>query len=157
MLAYKPSGILAASKEEIVAMVNHDIDELAPICEAALAKAEVHLAVDWDQMTIHLKTVAVFFKTTKWSDAFKASQERLQKAEQELKEAPKLLRVMGLLPEQFAIDAWNCSNVLSLGLVSHGHKVSVTYILKEWTDTLDEQMRLFNEVKKTAQVANALE
>jgi len=157
MLAYKPSGILAASKEEIVEMVNHDIDELAPICEGAIAKVDVHSAIDWGQMITNLETVTIFFKTTKWSDAFKASQERLQKAEQELKEAPKLLRIMGTLPTQFAVDAWNCSNVLSLGLVSHGHKVSVTSILKEWTDTLEEQMRLFNEVKKTAQVANALE
>ena len=157
MLAYKPSGILAAPKEEIELTVKDDIDSLAPICEAAVAKATVHSACDWGQMITDLETVGAFFKTTKWSDEFEASQERLQKATQELKGAPDLLRTIGELPEEFAINDRGCSNVLSLGLVSHGHTTTLKYIFKEWMDAMDEQMRLFNEVRKTAQVANALE
>jgi hypothetical protein len=156
MTTYKPSGILAAPKEEIELTVKDDIDSLAPICEAAIAKADVHSAIDWPQMCSDLETVAAFFKTDRWSKSFDLSQERLKKATKELKGVPDLLHTIGLLPEQFAIDAWNCSNVLSLSLVSHGHKTTIKYIIQEWSEAMDEQVRLYNEIKKAAQVAIAL-
>lgn len=156
MATFVPSGILAAPKEEIELTVKNDIDSLAPICEAAVAKSDVHSGCDWGQMITDLETVATFFKTTKWSNDFAESQERLQKATKELRGVPDLLRTIGSLPEEFAVDAWGCSNVLSLSLVSHGHKTTIKYIIQEWSEAMDEQIRLFHEVKKAAQVAIAL-
>jgi hypothetical protein len=64
---------------------------------------------------------------------------------------------MSSLLDQFAIDAWGCSNVLSLGLVACGHRQSIEYDFKEWSEAMDEQIRLYHEVQKMAQVAAALE
>ena len=153
----KPSGILAAPKEEIESMVSQDIDRIQVIAEAALAKSEAYQALDQSQMSAHLKTVAEFFATDKWSNDFAASQERLEKAYTHVQGIPQLLKVMSSLPDQFAIDAWGCSNVLSLGLVACGHRQSIEYDFKEWSEAMDEQMRIFHEVQKAAQVAKALE
>jgi len=153
----KPSGILAAPKEEIESMVSQDIDRITAIAEATFVKVDVYGAIDQSQMSAHLKTVATFFTTDKWSVAFAASQERLAKAYTNVKEIPQRLKVMSSLLDQFAIDAWGCSNVLSLGLTSCGHRQSIEYDFKEWSEAMDEQIRLYNEVQKAAQVAKALE
>jgi hypothetical protein len=157
MQAFTPSGILAAPKEEIVSMVSQDIDQIGVAAEAAFAKSDAYKALDQSQMNAHLKTVAAFFSTDKWAVAFAASQERLEKAYTNVKEIPQLLKIICSLPDQFAIDAWGCSNVLSLGLVACGHRQSIEYNFKEWSEAMDEQMHLFHEVQKTAQVALALE
>jgi len=157
MQTFTPSGILAAPKEEIESIVSQDIDELGPLYGAACAKVTVHSAINWPQMNSDLTTVAAFFKTNRWSDDFAKSQERLQKATKELRGVPDLLHTIGSLPEEFAINDRGCSNVLSLSMVSHGHTATIKYIFKEWTEAMDEQMRLYHEVKKGAQVAQALE
>ena len=153
----KPSGILAAPKEEIESMVSQDIDRIQVIAEAAFAKLTLYQAIDWSQMSAHLKMVATFFTTDKWSNDFAASQERYEKAWEELKGVPQRLKVMSSLLDQFAIDAWGCSNVLSLGLTSCGHRQSIEYDFKVWSEAMDEQIRLYHEVQKMAQVAAALE
>jgi len=157
MQTFTPSGILAAPKEEIVSMVSQDIDRIGVAAEAAFAKSDAYQALDWPQINAHLKTVAAFFSTDKWSVAFAASQERLEKAWKELKGVSKLLKVICSLPDQYAIDAWGCSNVLSLGLAACGHRQSIEYNFKELSEAIDEQIRLYNEVKQAAQVAKVLE
>lgn len=152
----KPSGILAAPKEEIVSMVSHYSTHLETLSEAAFTKSMAYEAIDWSQMSTNLKTVSAFFNDNKWSIAFIANQEPLVKAFKNVKEASSLLKDLYALPDQFAVDEHGCSNVLSLGIQAKGKADTIEWLFNKWSEAMEAQIHLFKEVQKAAQVATAL-